>query len=118
MNALIDVNKKAGCNLQELNGQLYKNEGKEVLKKKIEESIMQQKTIIVSISNPMLECRNTIHVEDYEYYDNNLYLNDGDFELHIELNENTKIQHDDSTEDEYMITNANNNTETRLYFID
>lgn len=116
MNALINLDYKTSSNLLNIKDKFNWKEGFIVLKQKIEDSIMQHKAVIICISNPRLECRNTIYVEDYEFQENNLYLNDGDFELHIEMNEETEIKHDDLLEDEFMIVNQD--TETKLYFMD
>ena len=116
MDALIKLDHKTSSILLNTKYKFNWKEGFTVLKQKIEDSIMQHKSVIICISNPGLECRNTIYVEDYEFQENNLYLNDGDFDLHIEINEETEIKHDNLLEDEFMIVNKD--TETKLYFMD
>ena len=75
---------------------------------------MSEKPIIVGISNVAMECRNTIIPDDYELCDEDLYLNTGNFELHIHLDE-TDIIYDDIVENNFVF--AHNNVETRLYFL-
>lgn len=121
MNALINVTKDASSNLPDNSKDKNNKANNDVngdvimLKQKIEESIINHKPIIITNSNPAMECRNTIYADDYDVEENDLYLNSGDFELHINLNE-TEMRHDDAYEDEFVFMHED--TETRLYFLD
>ena len=116
MNALINVTKEASSNLQNSNDKVNVANGEVVmLKKKIENSIMKHKPIIITNSTPVMECRNTIYAEDYDVEEDNLYLNGGSYELHINLNE-TEIVYDEVCEDEFTFTYKD--SETKLYFLE
>lgn len=116
MNALINVTKEASSNLYNSNDKASIINGDIImLKKKIEDSIMNNKPIIIINSTPVMECRNTIYAENYDVEEDNLYLNSGDYELHINLNE-TEVKHNDMCEEEFIITHED--TETKLYFLD
>lgn len=112
MNALIGNGKT--INLEKLNGGAKM--GITLLKEKIEEAIKEDKALVISISNSLMECRNTIFTEDYEVKEDGLYLNYGNFELHINLDNNTMVIKSDVFDEEFIIND--NNSEIRLYFLD
>ena len=101
--------------LEYSNNKLDANGDVVMLKQRIEESIVNHKPIIVINSNPVMECRNTIFADDYDIEEDELYLNSGNFELHIDLRE-TEVKHDEVCDEEYVF--VHDDTETKLYFID
>lgn len=84
-----------------------------LLSQKIEDSVLQQKTVIIGISSKFMECRNTIEIEDYEIDEERLYLNSGNFELHMQL---AKIRRHNTNEFEEQFMCAYDNVEIVLYF--
>ena len=94
---------------------LSNNEKGVLLNKKIKESILNDKPIIIGIENPAMECRNTIFPNDYEIEYGKLYINNGNFELHINLDE-VEVEYNYDFEDNFIFTY--NDTEIRLYFLD
>lgn len=92
MGALINNTNQAGSYLSK---EIKRNELKDIsqsklldlLKQKIEESIIEDKRIVVIVSTPLIICRNTFTVEDFEIDERYLYLNHKNFELHINLDE-------------------------------
>ena len=105
--ALIENTNQASSNLSN-------NKGGLLLDQKIKESILNDKPIIIGIENPIMECRNTIYPDDYAIEAGRLYISNGNFELHINLDE-VKEYNDDS-EDNFIFTY--NDTEIRLYFLE
>ena len=106
MVALIENTNQTGSNLS-------KHEMISLLNKKIERCLIYNKPIIVGVSNAAMECRNTIYPDDYEICEEDLYVNTGNFELHINLEE-TDVQYD-NTETGFVF--VYHNMETRLYFL-
>lgn len=86
-----------------------------LLKEKIEESIEKNKAIVVSISSPFIECRKTVYTDDFEVEDQELCLINGNFELHVNLDDNAQIIYNDNFDDKFMIVNKD--IETTLYFL-
>ena len=110
MNALINEANKVSSNLS--TEKLIS-----LLKQKIEETIMDDKSVVITVSNGSMECRNTIHIDTMEFDDNHLCLIDGDYELHINLDE-IEMRHDS----EYMdapdvFVFRHENMETDMYFL-
>lgn len=91
MEALINITNQASSYLQKEDNNLKENKQKNelinLLKQKIEESIIEDRRIIINVSTPLMICRNAITVEDYEINEKYLYLNHENFELHIDLDE-------------------------------
>lgn len=83
-----------------------------LLNQKIEDSVINQKPVIIGISNSVMECRNTIDIDDYEIDNERLYLNSGNFELHIQI---VKITKNCNELEEQFICMCNN-VEVVLYF--
>lgn len=106
--ALINETEKVSSNLR-----CDEKEGFVVLlKQKIEECVIKGRSIIINISEFIMECRNTFFIDDYEVSDKFLYLNNENFEVHINLKE-SKIEYDDTFNE---ITFTHENTEVKLYF--
>lgn len=103
MGALIGITSKVSNSLpNDLKNNSYK-ELINLLKEKIEESIMEDKKIVIDVLTPLINCRNTLSVEDYEINEEYLYLNYGNFELHINLNE-IEIKYDDIIDESFILT--------------
>ena len=86
-----------------------------LLKEKIEECISDDRTVCVCFDCCSMACRNKINIEDYEINNNYLYLNDKNFEVHIDFDTNTSIAYEDATEESFTI--IQNNMEFNLCFI-
>lgn len=114
MSALIEISSNVRRNLH--NDVRDHSESKLVmlLKEKIENSITEDKPIVVSVSNSALESRNTFCVDDYEVNEDMLYLNNGNFELHVNLNISELTYN--AAFDEYF-TILHNNTEVEICFL-
>lgn len=87
-----------------------------LLKEKIEEAIENNRAIIASVSSSLMECRNTVYADIYEIEEESLFLCSGNFELHIDFNDDVKIMYDDLWLDEFTI--VCNDIEVKIYFID
>lgn len=87
-----------------------------LFKQKIEDAIINDKSIIVSASSSCIEFRNTILIEDYECDIEKFYLNNGNFELHLKMNEIQEVKYDDTC-DECFTFLHNDSTEIQLCFI-
>lgn len=87
-----------------------------LFKQKIEDCVMNEKSIIISASSPIMECRNTILIEDYEFDIAKFYLNNGNFELYLKMNEINDIKYD-NTYDECFTFIHNDNTKINLCFL-
>ena len=114
MGALIEISSNVRGNLH--------NEAKDysgdqlvmLLKEKIENSITEDKSIAVSFSSSAAEIRNTFYVDDYEFERNMLYLNNGNFELHVDLN-TSELKYNDAFDDCFTI--VHNETEVEIWFL-
>ena len=84
-----------------------------LLKEKIEKTIIEEKQVTVIISNSFLECRNTLHISDYEVYESYLYLNEHNFEIHIKFDNETLLKYDEADE---IFSIVHKYSEIQLYF--
>lgn len=87
-----------------------------LFKQKIEDCIINNRLIIISASNSCIEFRNTMLIEDYECDIERIYLNSGNFELHLKMNEIQEVKYDD-TYDECFTFLHSDNTEIQLCFL-
>lgn len=111
MNALINSTNKASSNLPN-----NSNKGiVALLKQKVEDCMMECKPIVISISTPLTKCLNTIRIKDFEVTEDNLYLNDQNYEIHIRLDDESCIKYCNEYDEYFSI--VMDNTETNLYFI-
>ena len=110
MTALIESTNEVSSNLPNLDKKIIA-----LLKQKIEDCIIGCKSIVISISTPLMHCLNTIKVDDHTITENSLYLNDENFEIHINFNGDTRITYIDEYDEYFSI--VMNNTEVNLYFI-
>lgn len=114
MEALVNIDKKVGNNLP---NKLQKNSNDELivlLKQKIEESIMENGKIVIDVLTPLINCRNTLSVEDYEINEDYLCLNNRNFELHINLNK-IEIKYDYTVDENFIF--VYDDTDVILYFL-
>lgn len=95
MNALINITEEAGCSLQD------------ILKDKIEKSIINDKLVCIIISSQFVECRNTFYIADYEVDEDCIYINADNFELHIMQNDIMEMNYNDCDE-QFVITGKHN----------
>lgn len=102
MGALIGITNQASSNLLNNSNNNSNNELISLLKQKIEDSILTDKYVVAYISSPMIDCRNTIYIEDFEINEENLYINEGNYELHINLNE-VEMKYDNSFDESFII---------------
>lgn len=114
MSALINVTNNVSSDLPSNSD--VKRELISLFKQKIEDSIAEERSVIVTISNSIMECRNTIHIEDMEFAENHLCLIDGNFELHINLDE-IEMKHDDSMDVNDMFVFKHGDMEIDMYFL-
>lgn len=114
MGALISITNKVSSNLSN-----EKNSTNDeliiLLKKKIEDSIMENGKIIIDVSTPLINCRNTLSAEDYEINEGYLYLNHGNFELHINLDK-IEIKYDNTVDENFIF--MYNDTDVILHFLE
>lgn len=103
MGALIDLTNRSLPNNLKKNSNNRTKKIISTLKQRIESSILKEKVFVICISTSIIDCRNTIYIEDYEIDDEYLYLNNENFEIHINLNE-TEVQYDKEC-DSYTFTN-------------
>jgi hypothetical protein len=109
--ALIENANHASCNLHNTT----EEKNIKLLKKKIEECISNNKSIIAIVTNTFSECRIHLHVEGYELEKDYLYLCEKNNEIHIAFNNTTEIKYDD-TDVECFIIKCKDNNETILMF--
>lgn len=105
MSALIE-------NTNQASRSLSKHKGGVLLGQSIEDALLNDKPIIVCISNAAIECRNTLCPDDYSIDENYLHLNYDSFELHINLDE-TEIK---NINEDFIC--EYHGMEVRLYFFD
>lgn len=58
----------------------------ELLCAKLEAKIARSASMVVIFATPVGDCRNTFSVEDFEVDDDYLYLNNGSYEVNLNLN--------------------------------
>ena len=98
MDALISFTNKTSSNLSD---ELKRKETSvnmnkiKLLKQKLEDSIENNTAFVVYISSPSFECRNTIWLDDFEVNENYLYLSDGNYEVHINIDD-ASLKYDDT----------------------
>ena len=105
MNVLIDVTEQVSNSLQS-NGN-KKMEVLKLLKDKIEDAVINDKSITTIITNSFAECRNNICIEGYELDEEYLYISNENFEIHIKSNDVTDLTYD-SDEESFYITCKDN----------
>lgn len=86
-----------------------------LLKEKIEKCILDDKSVCVCMDNCSMSCRNKINIEDYEINNNYLYLNDKNFEVHIDFDKDTSIIYEDAVEECFTI--MQNDMEFNMCFL-
>ena len=99
MDALIKATKVSNLQKEKNNSNM---ELVNLLKRKIEEFITEDKKIVIDVSSPLIICRNTFSTEDYEINNEYLYLNQGNFELHIKLDK-VKIEYDNTVDENFIL---------------
>jgi len=88
-----------------------------LFKQKIEDCIINNKLIIISASSSYMEFRNTMSIDDYEYDEENFYLNNGNFELHLKMDDVEEIKYDNTYDEHFTFFLHNNEIEVCLYFL-
>ena len=76
--------------------------GIELFKAKIEDVISNFKSVIIIMTNHFAECRNSVHIEEYEFDDDYLHISENNFEIHINFNNVTDLKYN-RTYDEFVI---------------
>lgn len=115
MEALIDMTNEVSSDLLENLNNITNEELVTLLTRKIEYFIDENRTIIVDISTPLINCRNTFSVEDYEIDEGYLYLNNGNFELHINFDK-IEAKYNNFLEESFVF--FYNDTEISIYFLE
>ena len=93
MGALVNFSNRSSSNLMNNFKSNSNDKTISLLIKKLEDTLLNEKSIIVSFSIPDMDCKNTFCIDNYEIDEGNLYLNSNNFELHIDLNK-VKIKYD------------------------
>lgn len=75
----------------------------ELLKQKIDETIIEDRSIGISIETDFMNCLNRLYVEDYEVTNTQIYLSYDNLDINILFNENTEIVYEDE-EEHFTIT--------------
>lgn len=78
----------------------------DLLKEKIETRISEKEPVIIYVHTDMVECRNTILIDDYEFNDDMLYFNNGNYEIHICFDK-AEIKYDTSFDESFIFTYDN-----------
>jgi hypothetical protein len=86
----------------------------ELLREKVEESIVYKEPIVISIENSFITCLDGVYIANYDVLDDRIYLEDG-IELNIMLNEDVEISHEIDG-DSHCFKIKHKETEVRLYF--
>ena len=82
---------------------------------KIEEYILDNRSVCICLSSSFMECRNTMIIDSYEINENYMSLFYGNFEVHINFDDATTITYEEDPEECFTITQ--NGMEFNLYFI-
>jgi hypothetical protein len=86
-----------------------------LLMQKIEECILDERSVCICLSNSFMECRNMITIDSYEVNENYMSLIYENFEVHINFDSSTTITYEEELEECFTITQ--NGMEFNLYFI-
>ena len=86
-----------------------------LMEQKIEECILDDKSICVSLEDSSMACRNKMNIESYEINANYMSLSDENFEVHIDFDNAATITYEEELEECFTI--AQNGIEFNLYFI-
>ena len=86
-----------------------------LLTQKIEKCVLDNVAICVSLSGSCVTCRNRMNIEDYEVDTEHLYLNDNNFEVHINFDNSTSIEYDDYIDECFTIMQGS--MKLNLYFM-
>ena len=116
MNALIRTTEASSNLANNINTEKYGiNESIKLLKQHIEDFIFREQEVVVCIASKGIECRNAIRIMDYEFNVNYLYLNDGNYELHINFDKEIQVVYNDFEESFTIIIE---DEEIIFYFLD
>lgn len=63
-----------------------------VLLHELEKAIEEHKTLVVCVASDLFECRNTVHIQNYEFNEHIAYFDMDHMELHLNFDE-VKIEH-------------------------
>ena len=77
-----------------------KTEKKEImnlLEEKIVDAILNKKSVSVITSNPFAECRNILHIENYEVFEDYAYIGKDNFEINITPQDVDEIRYNKDT---------------------
>ena len=80
----------------------------ELLQKKIENSIIEERSVGVSIETDFFTCLHKLYIEDYWVTDTQIYLLFDNFELTINIEDVVSIEYEDATEEYFKITHISN----------
>jgi hypothetical protein len=86
-----------------------------LMTQKIEECILEERSICVSLEGSSMTCRNRMNIETYEINANYMSLIDENFEVHIDFDNATTITYEEELEECFTITK--DCMEFNLYFI-
>lgn len=104
MNALIRTTEASSNLVNNINTEKYGiNEAIKLLKQHIEDFIFREQEVVVCISSKGSECRHAFYIEDYTFEEDYLNLNSGNYELHIDFNEDVQVKYNNDFEESFTI---------------
>ena len=106
-NTLINVTKDEGTKFHEL---------VTLFMQKIKGSIMDDRPVVISAANSCVSISNRISVEDYEFDMDHFYLNDGNFEMSLKMEDIKEIKYDDTCDETFTFLH-NDSTEVLCCFL-
>lgn len=86
-----------------------------LMTQKIEEYILADRSVCVSLEDSYITCRNKMNIETYEINTDYMSLTDENFEIHINFDNAATITYEEESEECFTI--AQNGIEFNLYFI-
>lgn len=86
----------------------------DLLKHKIEQSMMQDKSIVISMESPMIKFLKTSYICNYEFTTDRIYIDSDNVDFSIDISKVTNIIYEDGEE---HFTLLHNDIEIRIYFI-
>lgn len=90
---------------------------KTLFEQKLENSIINDQAIALTISNDVMEVRNIVLIENLEYDEDYLCIIDGDYEMHLKFDE-IDLEYDNSYNESFTLSNyADENTKVYVEFI-
>ena len=87
----------------------------ELLQQRIDESIIEDHSISISVENKTINYLNSGRINDYKLSTHSIYLNCDGFELNICIDDKMEFTYEDSYDEYFQI--VHDGMEIRLYFV-